>query len=193
MEASAFSFAIIDWIFSVFVLIFAVIGVIKGFIDNIFGKLAVILGMLLAYIFYKKTGEVVLKSMNAGALRDLLSFLLIFIVVFLTIKIIQMIVSKIFEFSILKSLDRTLGFFFGALEGLCIVGFMIFILQIQPFIPIQGLFNDSFFYEHMMPVITKTEEIKDKQSQELNDNNKENKSEREPAVNDKKKDEQKHA
>ena len=162
MEASAFSFAIIDWIFAGIVLIFAVIGVIKGFIDNIFGKLAVILGMLLAYIFYKKTGEVVLKSMNAGALRDLLSFLLIFIVVFLTIKIIQMIVSKIFEFSILKSLDRTLGFFFGALEGLCIVGFMIFILQIQPFIPIQGLFNDSFFYEHMMPVITKTEEIKDK-------------------------------
>ena len=86
MEASAFSFAIIDWIFAGIVLIFAVIGVIKGFIDNIFGKLAVILGMLLAYIFYKKTGEVVLKSMNAGALRDLLSFLLIFIVVFLTIK-----------------------------------------------------------------------------------------------------------
>ena len=43
------SFATIDWIFSIIILIFAVSGLIKGFIDNVFGKIAFVAGILLAY------------------------------------------------------------------------------------------------------------------------------------------------
>ena len=34
------TFAVIDWVFTGIILIFAISGVIKGFIDNVFGKSA---------------------------------------------------------------------------------------------------------------------------------------------------------
>ena len=46
------------------------------------------------------------------------------------VKIIQAIISKIFEWNILKSLDRTLGFFFGILEGFVIVGLFVFLFEL---------------------------------------------------------------
>ena len=56
------TFTVIDWIFSILIFSFAIIGILKGFIDNIFGKLAVILGIILAYFFYKDVADGLLKD-----------------------------------------------------------------------------------------------------------------------------------
>ena len=42
-----------------------------------------------------------------------------------------MIVAKVFESSILKSLDRTLGFIFGIVEGGAVVALIIFQLNLN--------------------------------------------------------------
>ena len=47
------NFAVIDWVFSGIIILFAIGGVIKGFIDNVFGKIAFVAGIILAYLFYK--------------------------------------------------------------------------------------------------------------------------------------------
>ncbi len=140
------NFAIIDWVFSIIILIFAISGLIKGFIDNVFGKLALILGIIMAYLFYKDIAGGILKDVMVPYVANVIAFLLIFVVVFLIIKIIQMIVAKVFEWNILKSLDRTLGFFFGLVEGAAIIGLFIFLLDAQPFFDARKLFDGSFYY-----------------------------------------------
>jgi len=140
------NFAIIDWIFSILILIFAIAGLIKGFIDNVFGKLALILGIFIAYLFYNDIAVNVLRDIKSTLLAKILSFLLIFVVVFLIVKLIQILVSKIFQWEILKSLDRTLGFFFGLVEGAAIVCLLILLLNAQPFFDTKNLFEGSFYY-----------------------------------------------
>ena len=140
------NFAIIDWIFSIVILLFAISGIIKGFIDNIFGKIAFVAGILLAYFFYKDVATGLLKDIKVPVAANIIAFLLIFVVTFLVIKIVQMIVAKVFEWSILKSLDRTLGFIFGIVEGAAVVCLVVFLLNAQPFFDTKGLFEGSFYY-----------------------------------------------
>lgn len=140
------SFVTIDWIFSIIILIFAISGIIKGFIDNVFGKIAFVAGIILAYLFYKDIATSLLKDVKIPFAANVIAFLLIFVVTFLVIKIIQMIVAKVFEWSILKSLDRTLGFVFGIVEGVAVVCLVVFLLSSQPFFNTQPLFEGSFYY-----------------------------------------------
>jgi len=152
------SFAIIDWIFAGIILIFAISGVIKGFIDNVFGKIAFVAGILLGYLFYKDLAAVLLKDIKYPYVANVLAFLLIFVVTFLAIKILQMIIAKAFEWSILKSLDRTLGFIFGIVEGLAVICLLIFILSAQPFFSVEQLFDGSFFYNLINSLFNSTKE-----------------------------------
>ena len=151
-------FAVVDWIFSGIILIFAISGVIKGFIDNVFGKLAFVVGLLMAYLFYKNLANGLLKDIKIAYLANIVSFLLIFIVTFLSIKIVQMIVAKVFEWSILKSLDHTLGFIFGIVEGAAVVCLLIFLLDAQPFFNVQNILNGSFFYNLITSFLNSTNE-----------------------------------
>lgn len=152
------TFTVIDWVFSGIILIFAIAGVIKGFIDNVFGKIAFIAGIILGYLFYKDIAEGLLKDIKVPYAANIIAFLLIFVVTFLIIKIIQMIVSKVFEWSILKSLDHTLGFIFGMVEGGAVVCLAIFLLTAQPFFSVQSLFDGSFYYNLVTSLFNSTKE-----------------------------------
>ena len=151
------SFTVIDWVFSGSILIFAISGVIIGFIDNVFGKIAFIAGILLGYLFYKDIAKILSKDIKFPFAANILAFLLIFVVTFLVIKIIQMIVSKVFEWSILKSLDRTLGFIFGLVEGAAVVCLAIFLLTAQPFFDVENLFDGSFYYNFVTSLFNSTQ------------------------------------
>lgn len=152
------NFTVIDWFFSVIVVIFSIIGLSKGFIDNIFGKLAWILAIISSCLFYDDAANMVLSGMENNLLQKVLSFLMVFVFVFLIVKLVQVIVSKIFEWNILKSLDRTLGFFFGIIEGLVVVGLFIFLLSVQPFFSTEKLFENSFFYGLVNSIFISTKE-----------------------------------
>ena len=149
---------VIDWIFGIIIVVFAVSGLIKGFVDNVFGKLAFIAGIICGWIFYKSMATSLLKDIKLPYAANILSFLLIFVVVFLIIKLAQMIISKIFEWSILKSLDRTLGFIFGIVEGAAVVCLIIFLLSVQPFFDVTNLFDGSFFYGLVNSIFNSTKE-----------------------------------
>ena len=138
-------FTIVDWVFSLIILSFAIAGVIKGFIDNVFGKIAFIAGILLGYLFYKDIADGLLKDIKVPFAANIIAFLLIFVVTFLVIKIVQMIIARIFQWSILKSLDRTLGFIFGLVEGGAVVCLLIFLLTAQPFFNVSLIFENSFY------------------------------------------------
>ena len=152
------NFGVIDWVFSGIIILFAIGGVIKGFIDTVFGKIAFVAGIILACLFYKQIASGLLKDIKVEFAAKIISFLLIFVVVFLVIKIIQMIVAKVFEWSVLKSLDRTLGFIFGLVEGGAVVCLIIFLLTAQPFFNSMTILDGSFYYNIVNSLFHSTKE-----------------------------------
>ena len=152
------SFTVIDWVFSLIILMFAISGVIKGFIDNVFGKIAFIAGIILGYFFYKEVATGLLKDIKIPFAANVIAFLLIFVVTFLVIKIIQMIIARIFQWSILKSLDRTLGFIFGIVEGAAVICLVIFLLTAQPFFSPDNILDGSFYYNLVTSLFNSTKE-----------------------------------
>lgn len=140
------NFITIDYIFGIVILIFAFVALIKGFVSEVFGKAAWVLGILCSVFFYANIAEMLLPSINNVILCNILSFLLVFVVVFIVIKLVGLILQKIFSFSILRSLDRALGLFFGIVEGLAVVWGIIFLLKVQPFVDVTGIMEGSFFY-----------------------------------------------
>ena len=151
------SFTVVDYIFLAIILIFALAALIKGFVNELFGKASWILGILAGVLFYADIAVLLENKIASVVIRNICAFLLLFVVVFLAIKIIGMIISKLFEVSILKSLDKALGLFFGLVEGCAIVGFIIFLINLQPFFDPKSLFQDSFFYSIFLKVITSPE------------------------------------
>ncbi len=135
----------IDIIFLAIILVFAIVSAIKGFINAIFNKLCWILGLVAAFLFYNMLSVPMMDFVKNKIASDILSFLVIFIAVFLFIKIIQTILSKVFDGEIMKGLDRSLGFFFGFVEGLVVIYVFIFILLKQPWFSQPAFLEGSFF------------------------------------------------
>ena len=143
----------IDIIFIAIILVFAIVSAIKGFINAIFNKLCWILGLIAAFLFYNMLSVPMMDFVKNQIASDILSFLVIFIAVFLFIKIIQTILSKVFDGEIMKGLDRSLGFFFGLVEGIVIVYVFIFLALKQPWFPKPEFLTSSIFvkmFEHII-------------------------------------------
>lgn len=148
---------VVDYIFLGIILLFALIGLIKGFIDSIFGILCWVAGLFLGCIFYKYVSVKYFVSIKNVVVSDILAFLAIFIAVFLVLKVIQTIISKLFQFRILKSLDRTMGVLFGIVEGFAICWILIVFVQTQPFVKVENLFDNSLFYSLIQNFIKNTD------------------------------------
>ncbi len=143
----------IDIIFIAIILVFAIVSAVKGFINAIFNKLCWILGLIAAFLFYNMLSVPMKDFVKNQIASDILSFLVIFIAVFLFIKIIQTILSKVFDGEIMKGLDRSLGFFFGLVEGIVIVYVFIFLALKQPWFPKPEFLTSSIFvkmFEHII-------------------------------------------
>ena len=150
---AAVTFTTFDYVLTIIILIFAIAGLIRGFVDNIFGKLALIAGIIAGFFLYDDAAAKIWNIIDNKTLANIVGFVTAFVIAFLVIKIIQLLISKIFSMRILKSLDRTLGFFFGAVEGFAIVGLLIFILNVQPFVPADKLLEGSFYVKMTNQVI----------------------------------------
>ena len=68
---------------------------------------------------------------------------------FICVKLIQISAEKLFSGRILKQLDRTLGFFFGLLEGCAVVALLCFVLQVQPWHDVSPLMQESLIYREL--------------------------------------------
>ena len=119
----------LDILLLVIVAITIIIGAIRGFIRQIIGLLAVVVGLVLAAKYYS-LGSEIFKFIRNDVLAQLLGFFLIF-VAFLCIGWgINILLAKAIR-GPFKSLNRLLGAGFGLIKGVlicCVVvfGFLIF-------------------------------------------------------------------
>lgn len=151
------TFVVIDYVFVLLLIMFTILGVMRGFIDNIFGKLSWIGGIIGAFFLYKTVSQNIFANIENKLLANILSFVILFIILFLIVKMVQIIVAKVFEISVLSSLDRALGFLFGIVEGIAVVFLIMFVLENQPFFQIGDISNGSFFFELLNKFLTSME------------------------------------
>lgn len=138
------TFAIIDIVFLVIILVMAIKGAANGFIAEAFGKAAFLVGLLVGVLFYTELSMVLVQWISVVVLAHIVSFLLLFVVTFLIIKVIQHVLGGIFKGDILGSLNRALGFFLGLAEGVLIVAVILLVLHVQPWIQVDSLLAGSF-------------------------------------------------
>jgi membrane protein required for colicin V production len=105
---------------------------------------ALVGGIAAAVLFSAQGAEIVIKYLHLTKLSRLIAFLGIFIIVYLVIKICEGLIQRILEKLHLERLDRALGFFLGIIEGILLITVVIFIMQIQPFFPVEQTLEESF-------------------------------------------------
>lgn len=147
------SFGVLDICFAVVILIFAISGLIKGFIGELFGKLSFILGIFFAVVFNGKVESFFIEKFDNPYLPKIIAFLIIFIVVFVVLKILQVILQKLFSGKVLGGLDKSLGLFLGLLEGIVIVAFALYIMTVQPWFDLTEYIEQSFFNSMLSGII----------------------------------------
>jgi membrane protein required for colicin V production len=155
--------AIIDIVFLVIIAIFAFRCALKGIVSELMSMAALVLGLLAAVFFFRKTAELIRGRFipDVKILPEIVAFALVFFIVFAVIKILETILKEIIEGIKLNGPDRFFGFILGLAEGLVIVCLLLFLITVQPFVESELILEGSFFAELLMPFIigTKMKEL----------------------------------
>ncbi|QSI05667.1 CvpA family protein [Treponema pedis] len=126
---------------------------IRGFIAEFFSKAAVIVGGLVAVLFYKLFTPIISGLMGPQALSAVIAFLILFLATYLVIKLIELLLGSLFSNQSLKSLDRALGFFLGLIEGLLLIAVLLMLIHLQPVVNPAKLLDGSIFAKILSPFI----------------------------------------
>lgn len=148
----------IDVVFIVLILVLVGNGVIKGFIALFFGKAAFVVGFTAGIVFNTPVAQILLQWIPVIILAKIVAFVLLFIATYVFIKLVEKILGWIFKGDILKSLDRSLGFLFGLVEGILVVVLILFLLNLQPWVDVGGLLQDSIFNKIFIGLVSQSVE-----------------------------------
>ncbi len=141
------SFPMLDAVFAIIILVFTVIATIKGFVNEMFGKISFFVSLFLAFSLTGLLEPSMSLFIPYQILSVILSFVVIFAVIYLGLRIAQYFVHKVFENEILGGLDHSLGFILGLVEGVIIVCFILVIFVTQPWFPeFSASVQQGFFY-----------------------------------------------
>jgi membrane protein required for colicin V production len=149
---------VIDIIFLILIAIFALRCALRGIVGELMSMAALILGLLAAIFFFRKTAELIRGRFipDVKVLPEIVAFVAVFLTVFAVIKIFETILKDIIERIKLGGPDRFLGFFLGVAEGLVIVCLLLFLITIQPFVEADLILEGSLFAEILLPYIIGT-------------------------------------
>ncbi len=149
----------IDVVFIIIILVLVGNGAVKGFIALFFGKAAFLVGFAAGIVFNGPVAQILLQWIPVIILAKIAAFLLLFIVIYVLIKLVEKILGWIFKGDILRSLDRSLGFFFGLVEAVLVVALILFILHLQPWVDVEGVLQESIFNKIFVDIFSRTVEI----------------------------------
>ena len=138
----------IDLIFLLVIFIFAIRGMLRGFIETVLNAAALLGGLVGGWFFYYSLS---LNLQRIGIIKasQLAAFLIIFIGIYLAVKIIEHYVKRVTEEKSIDNLDKAAGFLTGAFQGfLLVVIFIIIVLNvIKQFNILNGYFDNSYVFQ----------------------------------------------
>lgn len=140
----------LDIILLILLLLSAINGFRNGFIEELAGLVALIIGVWAAIQFSAVVGSYLTETFNLdGKYVNILAFIGIFIFVIILINIIGAIVSNLIKAVKLNFINRIAGLFFGVLKGIIILSvFLVVINKIDQdvhLIPVEAKNNSRMF------------------------------------------------
>lgn len=148
------SVAPIDAVIALVILFFAARTAIVGFVAEFFSKAAVIAGVAVAVLFYRRLAPYVSRVAGDGPFPEIVAFLLIFIVVYLAAKIVQNLAGNAFEGESMTNLDRAMGFFLGLAEGFLAAVVILIAVKGQAWFDLSSLTDGSVFARALDPFLS---------------------------------------
>ena len=146
------SINILDMVLLIISIIVIIKVTVRGFVDEFFSMAAFLLAVAAAFWFYHPLSLHTKVNGLSPTLMKLIAFFMIFIVVFIAVKLLQMLISAVFNNEILKSLDHALGFFLGLFEAYIVLIIIVALLQLQPFFNIDALIARSVLVRILLPL-----------------------------------------
>jgi membrane protein required for colicin V production len=153
------SYATIDLVFAVLIVVLAVRGAIRGFVAEFGSVAALFLGLGGAIALYKSVAALIGKWFGVSLWNPLIGFLVVFLLIYLVVKLLERLLAALFDKLDLDRLDRAIGLFLGLAEGLLLAGVLLFLLNWQPFFDTRGLLRDSLFARFLSPLLPSPERL----------------------------------
>ena len=146
---------IIDIVFLAVIAIFSIRCAIRGFVSELMSMAALIFGLITAIFLFRRAAVFVRDRFmpDVKTVPEIISFIVLFLSVFAVIKIIERLLKGIIDGIKLDGPDHFLGFVLGFAEGILVVCLLLFLLHIQPFVPLDTILEESFFDRLLMPFI----------------------------------------
>jgi len=124
---------ITDIVILIIIGFFAVRGLLKGLVNEVFGILGLILGYVMSFQIYQPIAEIFIFLGFTDTVSEGLGFVLAFLLVYVVVFFVGKLLSKFFKAIQLGWADKTGGFAFGAFKSAVIVGLVLsFLLTITP-------------------------------------------------------------
>jgi len=148
--------AIFDIVIISITLLLGLKGLLRGFIKEVFGLLAIVGGIFIASRIAPDVGQLVapILGLESSATIKLIGFIASLIGVWAAIYFIGVIISKIFSVSGLGLFDRILGFLFGSAKVFFILSIIVYALyQVQSF---KNLMDKKMSDAMVFPLLVET-------------------------------------
>jgi len=117
----------LDWVLLAIIILTAVVGLVRGFVRQAIGLVAVVCGLVLAVVYYEQLAGVFNTFVHNPLLSNFLGFLLIFGVVLAAGAILGYLLTKAMK-GPLAFANRFFGFLFGLVKAVLICGILVFAL-----------------------------------------------------------------
>lgn len=155
------NFSVLDFIFILLITLLIIRCYLKGFISEFMALAGFVLGLLAALFLYKNGADFLRAKFwpDLKSIPEIISFAALFLIVFFLIKLIKNLIIDVVDGAELTNADYIIGLFFGLLEGIAIVGLILFLLRVQPLFDSSSILEGSFFARILLPLITGPEKI----------------------------------
>jgi uncharacterized membrane protein required for colicin V production len=135
-----------DVIFGVITCILVVLGIKRGFIDEVMRLASIVIGFICALLFYRQFVDKLGFLSLSPHLAVICSFLIIFIVVALAVIIAGKLIKKVIRLTMLGSLDMLCGACIGAVKAFFLGWIFAISISALPMSDIPRSFKGSGVY-----------------------------------------------
>jgi membrane protein required for colicin V production len=143
----------VDILAIILILILCIRGYLKGFVNEIFSLLIIVLGLTGAFILYRPLGTVFLDFIENTDIALVFAFFSIFILITIFLIILRNILVQFIERLNLTDADSILGIIIGLVKGVLLLGIVLVFLKHHPVFRIDELIGRSFFYPYLESLI----------------------------------------
>ena len=134
------------------ILLFALIGIVRGFIKEVLSLASWIFSFWLAFTFAENASHLLANQIDTPVLRVIAAFAALFVVSLLLLTIISYLIHKLICVRGIRGTDRALGGIFGAAKGLVIVAALMLFAQ-ETVLPQEPWWRASVFAGSIEPVV----------------------------------------